>query len=460
MNRLVRGSVILAAVAMVGACGGLDTDGIDQTAELVADPSVVFVANTDSQAVFVEALNDLGQQLEGNFTVTTVGAGLVVNEDTAFAPRPGVGELPTRVRYFVRAVDPTTFVNTSFTITANGQSITIPVLITPANLNITFSNPTPVLGETVTLTAPANMRFTPASTITFGTGTTALTALVTGLSADSTQISFLLPPNINDQTGTVTNVVVTYLPGQLFTLTTTGTATTPTVAAIPSTVSDATPNINDSVTVTLSAPYKFITGSTITFGGKPAIIVSISADSSTARFIPYPGAAGATSLILAGLGPQPLPALPTSATLTMATELPGTDALATSPFIPVPSVSGQTVTIVDAGPFATGPAICSGTLGGPCRIYRFTVAAPTTLTFTATWQGTTDLGIYFSTTGTNVVVTTGCDSKGAAAAGQPETCTGTFAAGTYYLVNDSFAPFYAAPNNVDPTYVRIDITAQ
>jgi hypothetical protein len=103
MNRLVRGAVMLAAAAVSWACGGLDTDGIDTTATLVADPGVVYVSNTDSQAVFVEAHNDLGQQLEGDFTVTHVGPGLNVNYDTTFAPRPGVENLPTRVRYFVRA---------------------------------------------------------------------------------------------------------------------------------------------------------------------------------------------------------------------------------------------------------------------------------------------------------------------------------------------------------------------
>jgi hypothetical protein len=459
MNRLVRGSVILAAAAVSWACGGLDTDGIDETVELVADPGVVYVANTDSQAVFVEALNNLGQQLEGDFTVTNVGPGINVNYDTTFAPRPDVENLPTRVRYFVRASDPTSFVNSSFEVTANGVSVTIPVRITPANLTLDFSNPNPVLGETVTLTAPANLRFTPASTIVFGTGTTALSALVTGLSADSTQISFLLPPNINAQVAAVTNIVVTYLPGQLFTLNTTGVATTPVVDSLPATISDPTPNIGDTLTVTVSAPYKFITGSTVAFGGKPAIILSVSGDSSSATFIPYPGASGATSLVLGGLGPQPLPALPTTATMTMATELPGTDAIATAPVITIPA-AGLTTTIVDAGAFSAGPPVCTNSLGGPCRVYQFTVGASTTLTFNMTWEPGTDLGLYFSTTGSNLVVTFGCDAKGVAGTppGQPETCTGTFAAGTYYMVNDSFSPFYNAPNNVDPTYVRIDIT--
>jgi hypothetical protein len=92
-------------------------------------------------------------------------------------------------------------------------------------------------------------------------------------------------------------------------------------------------------------------------------------------------------------------------------------------------------------------------------IYQFTLPAPRTLTFTVTWSNTTDLGLYFSTDGSNVVVTTGCDSKGATATGQPETCTGNFPAGTFYMVNDSFHPFYAAPNNVPPTFEKIVVTS-
>jgi hypothetical protein len=457
MNRLVRGSIMFVAAAGAWACKTNLGENGDTTDHLVATPSVVLVANTDSQAVDVEALNPQGEQLAADFVASNVGAGIIVRQDTSFLPVPG-GHSPVRARFVVRAVDPTTFVSTSFTVTANGQSITIPVSITPANLAITFSNPAPALGDTVTLTAPANVRFTAATTITFGTGVTALNALIIGISTDSTVITFLLPPNINNQVATVTGVVVTYLPGQVFTLQTTGVAQTPAVDSLPATITSATPSIGDTLTLTFAAPYKLVTGTVITLGGKPVIELSRSADSSSVTFIPYPGASGVTAFVATGLAPQPLPGLPTTATVDLPPELPGTGTIATAPTIPIPA-SGLTTTIVDGGAFVGGENICDNILGGPCRIYTFTLAAPKTLTFTETWEGLTDMGIYFTTTGSNIVVTTACDSKGATA-GQPETCTGTFPAGTYYLVNDSFAPFYAAPQNVDPTYVRIDISTQ
>lgn len=356
MNRLVRGSVILAAVAMVGACGGLDTDGIDQTVQLVADPTVIFVNNTDSQAVFVEALNSLGQQLEGNFTLSNVGAGLTVTLDTAFAPRPGVDNLPTRVRYFVRGTTPSSFVSSTFTVTANGQSITIPVNITPANLPAVFSNLTPAPNDTITLTAPSPLKFTPGSTVTFGT----LAAVVVGLSADSSVISV----------------------------------------------------------------------------------------------VPVPGSTGAA--VVTGLT---LPYLSSAQNLTTTDQvnvpqISGTADFNTAPTIPIPA-TGETVLFVDNGGFNAN-ATCLADIGGPCRIYTFTLAAAQDFDFSATWQGLTDLGFYIYDAGFNVI--DACDGLGAGAGGQPEACTFSLTAGTYYMANDTFSAFYAAPANVDPTSITIVMT--
>jgi hypothetical protein len=356
MNRLVRGSVILAAAAVSWACGGLDTDGIDDTVELVADPGVVFVNNTDSQAVFVEALNDLGQQLEGNFTISNVGPGINVNYDTSFAPRPGVENLPTRVRYFVRGTTPASFVSSSFTITANGQSVTIPVSITPANLPAIFSNAAPAANDTITLTAPPPLKFTPASVVLIG--------------------------------------------------------------------------------------------------GLPAVVVSLSADSSVISVVPVPGSNGVanvTSLFLPYL--SALQTLNTPDQISVGS-LSGTDDFATAPTIPIPA-TGETVLFRDAGAFNPN-ATCLGDLGGPCRIYTFTLAAPQDFDFSASWQGTTDLGFYIYDAGFNIV--DACDGLGAGGGGQPEACTFSLGAGTYYIANDTFSAFYAAPNNVDPTWTTITMT--
>ena len=70
----------------------------------------------------------------------------------------------------------------------------------------------------------------------------------------------------------------------------------------------------------------------------------------------------------------------------------------------------------------------------------------------------TDLGIYTydaaQSLDTSLLV---CDGLGAGSGGQPETCSKAMPAGTYYIVVDSFSPFYAPPNNVDPTDFKLVI---
>jgi hypothetical protein len=106
MNRLVRGSIMFVAAAGAWACKTNLGENGDTTDHLVATPSVVLVANTDSQAVDVEALNPQGEQLAADFVASNVGAGIIVRQDTSFLPVPG-GQSPVRARFVVRAVDPT-----------------------------------------------------------------------------------------------------------------------------------------------------------------------------------------------------------------------------------------------------------------------------------------------------------------------------------------------------------------
>lgn len=436
MNRLVRGSVILAAAAVSWACGGLDTDGDDTTAQLVADPGVVYVANTDSQAVFVEALNDLGQQLEGNFTVTNVGPGINVNYDTTFAPRPGVDNLPTRVRYFVRASDPTSFVNSSFTVSANGKTLVIPVRIIPTNLTIALSNPTPALGEAVTLTAPANVRFTPASLVTVATGT----AVITGLSADSTQLTLLFGPGINAQTVTVSNVVVTYLPGQTFALATTGTVTTPVIAAIPGTFSDAAPAVGDTVDLVLDPNYRALGAPTITFITTPAIIAGISADSQTIRFLPPPGATGSPTLggvALSFLTSVPL-TLPAEAALTVAnsTVYTGTDDPTTAPTFNLSNLAvGDTIEFYDLSTNID-------------QFYKIVTTGSVTFTGTLSWPAGPDVDILWCNAACSGFVGNFAGATGA----NPENSTVTFAAGTNFFWANLYAG--AAPAWIRVRFIR------
>ena len=163
-------------------------------------------------------------------------------------------------------------------------------------------------------------------------------------------------------------------------------------------------------------------------------------------------------MTVTAVGLSYLPGVPLTLTTTTNFAAPpgytGADAFPTAPVFTLPPEGG--VTFVDAGPFYP-VAECTGDLGGDCRVYRFDVAATDTITFTSTWQGTTDIGLYFYDATPAVLGSFGCDAHGNGVDGQPETCTHIFTPGTYYIAYDDFGPFYAPPEAA-PANLRIDIS--
>lgn len=435
MNRLVRGSVMLAATLVVlSACGGDPTaNNADKPVKVVTDPSVLYVANTDSQAVTAELQNELGQQLAADFTIANVGAGIVVTRDTAFAVVDGNKPNPTKARFFVRPTTATSFVATTFDIVAGGKTATVPVRITPANLSINFSNAAPALGDTVVLTAPANVVFTSASTVTIPSGV----AVVAGLSADSTQLFLLLGPGITDQAATVSNVAVTFLPGQTFTLATTGTVTTPTIASIPSTFSNVSPAVGDTVDLVLDPQYRALGSPTITFGSTEAIIAGISVDSQTVRFLPPPGSTGSPTLgnvALSFLTSVPL-TVPSSAALTVAntTIYTGTDDPTTAPSFNISNLAvGDTIEFYDLSTNID-------------QFYKVVVTgASATFTATLSWPTGPDVDILWCNAACSAFV----GNFSGATSANPEISTVTFTTGSNFF----WANLYAG---AAPPWIRI-----
>lgn len=556
MNRVTRGTVVLAAALAALSCKGDPTDslrnGVDK---LVANPSAIFLRPDSTKGIIVEALDEQGNRLATDFKIAANPTGATLVEDTAYnivydvngnAKRPSPW---TRARYEVTATSQ--FGSTSFTINAGGKSLVIPVrvlpdtatsvtlstttpnvgdtvtatagagflfsstttvgvsganvatldlsadstqvtfvvgpgasgvpsftnlvvayatsiggyaangsaaLTTPAAANLTANLTNAAAGDTIVVTAPAPYKFTPSSTPSVGSAGLALV----GVSTDSTTLSFLIGPSAGD-TISVDNLVVSGVPtAGTYTLTTATTLTTPAVPNFPATYSSAAPALNDTITMTVGSGFRLLPTAVVTINGRPATIISRAPDSLSLTMVPVPGTgAGAPTvngIVLSFLTGVSLN-IPANANVTAPAGLAGTDAFATAPTIPLPG-AGQTVIFHDAGSFAN-VAECTGDLGGPCRVYKVVVPTARTYALTLSWQGTTDLGIY--TYDNTQSLDTGlwvCDAKGAGSAGQPETgggCTASMTAGTYYIVVDSFSPFYGAPNNVDPTDIRLTI---
>jgi hypothetical protein len=127
----------------------------------------------------------------------------------------------------------------------------------------------------------------------------------------------------------------------------------------------------------------------------------------------------------------------------------GTSSFATAPDISsLLPASGVTDTLYPAQPLANNQAVCpEAYLGfgsaGPCVLLKFTLAAPTTLSFTVNWIGgatSPDIDIYTCSAAT---AATACDFEdgGNGATGSKPQSTGlhAFPAGSHYVVIEDFS---------------------
>src|SRR5262249_38582517 len=147
-----------------------------------------------------------------------------------------------------------------------------------------------------------------------------------------------------------------------------------------------------------------------------------------------------TGVVLATLRNVSL-VLPSSTSLTVPAAY-AAGAIATAPTINIPA-TGATTMYLDNG--ATAAAAACGNTGNHCRFYKIVLAAPRTFRVTLNWGNTADIGGYFiDAAGVDQFGDFACDNFGSGAAGQPEQCSETLPAGTWYL---ALADFTAAAQN-------------
>jgi len=221
--------------------------------------------------------------------------------------------------------------------------------------------------------------------------------------------------------------------------------------------STTTPALNDTVTMA-AAGFRFLPSATVFTGGRPAVMVGLSADGSTIGFVPTPGTATGnvfvSGVVRLSQADVPLDLAATRGIIPPAGAT-GTGAFATAPSIGVP-VTGRSSYFLDAGPFSN-VVQCIADLVGPCRVYKITVGTTRKIGLTVNWQGNADLGVYTYSAGRTITGILSCDAKGDGPAGQPESCAATFAPGTYYLAVVSFAAVFGVPDG-DPTDIRLRLT--
>jgi Bacterial pre-peptidase C-terminal domain len=347
----------------------------------------------------------------------------------------------------------------SFTLSAGTVTTPVrPVLVTTPGGSV-------ATGSTVTVTASGRYRFSPtATTITIPSSIPGINAgaTVLSVSADSLTLNYSIGPNVDDESATIGGLRLSGATGLgAFALATDKTFTTPTLIQFPATLTDSTPSPGQAVTMRPGAGFKFTPTSAVQLGPTFSNALLVNQDSTQITFVPIPAIGRfkpVVTNVIATATPSVRFTLPGAVYLNSPHEAANDPA--TAPFITIPT-TGNTLVFKDYGGnafFDAGP--CVDDLGGPCRWYRFTLPAAASFQVSATWQGTTDLGIYFYDSGLNLISPFGCDSKGAGATGQPEVCTVTKPAGTYYLVVDTFSAFYASPNNVNPTNFTLTLLGQ
>lgn len=441
MKGLVRGAAGLAVMLAMTACSNDDTvDLMGPPTGVQANPSSMFVNVGDSSIVLARLINDRNQAIPTEFTVSDVGAGIVVTYDAAYRPDYTQGDtliapaVKTQQRYFVRGTAPG---KATFKLTSNGLTSTVTVVMQPVNLGQALSKTTNVVaGDTLTVTAPANLKFSPNSAVTFAAGPA---VVITNRAADSSSISFIVGPGVSG-VATVTNVLQNLaltIPAK--SLATTTAITVPALTVAPTTVSTTTPNVGQQMTVALGNNLRFLADSKVLIGGREAGIVSVSADSSTATIVPMMGSNGAvtyTNIALSFLNSVKLALNGDKNVAVGATYAGPTDAnatsIATASTLPLP-VQGRSILISDNGALTPGGPCAIGTISGnSCAYYKLVLPSARVLDAEIRWLNTADLGVYIvNAAGTTATLL--ADAHGSEAGG-PETGTSaSLAAGTYYI---------------------------
>ncbi|TFG47569.1 MAG: hypothetical protein E4H38_07910, partial [Gemmatimonadales bacterium] len=303
MNRVTRGTVLLAAVLVAMSCEGDPTGDLRNGADhLVATPSAIFLTSGDSANIVIEVVDKQGNRLQGKFELLSFDTpGITVVPDTTFNNvYNNKGELVppskwTRARYKVIANANTG--DLTWQVSGGGVDSSFSVRIVPAVIPVPTLSvlATASVSDTVQATVPAPFIWRSGASVFFRykidsvktTGDTAYAqtkAHIAGISPDQRTISFVAPPGIQDPGNTAigrpahfVGLGVDYAGSTGYTDSTssdTQLVTTPFVATTGLTVSATAVQAADTVIVTAPAGLVFSPPSTL-FGAPPPSLATV-----------------------------------------------------------------------------------------------------------------------------------------------------------------------------------------
>jgi hypothetical protein len=224
MNRFRSGWVPLFAVLAVVGCSSEPTGDLrDTPPEMQASPSQLFLEVNETKEVIVGAVDGQGNPLDFAYEVTETGTGISVRRDSSFLPifvDDTTLQAPATGPRFKFQVTGSAYTSTSFTVRAAGTEavINIPVQVVPqGGFAGTFDKPTPVLGDTITLTAAPGTAFADTAELRLPgvPDSIPLHPIIVARGEGGTSLSFIAPPNVNGPL-IITAVTSASAPGLVF----------------------------------------------------------------------------------------------------------------------------------------------------------------------------------------------------------------------------------------------------
>jgi hypothetical protein len=418
------------ALLLAAGCGSEPTDAFREGVNLRAEPSQVFLEVGATRTVQVFATDDQGNPLSFPYEVTQEGAGIDVRRDSTFQPiyvNDSTLQVPESSARFQFIVEGGAYGNTSFTVSAGGEDLVIPVQVAPLSaLEATLSNANPALGETVTITAPAGTHFSATSIATLPGATQPFTASV---APDGSSMDIVLPPNLEGSLISITDVTSDAAPTLTFNPAISTPVTTPVVPNFPGTTSNLTPGANEAVTVTLTGATFDPATAAVQVGVDTFTVTNLAGNAIT--FIPTPQTIG--QLIVSGVLLDALPQIPLSLgaaetdtmTVGAAATIGGTDDPATAPTLITPA-EGFSSVLFDLPDYTASLD----------HFYKLVVTEAGAYTITVDWTVGSDIDMFICPA--PGAITAACNFD-AASSDHPEVNPGVaLDPGTYYIVAEDF----------------------
>jgi hypothetical protein len=299
--------VPLFALLALAACNSEPTEEIrGDISQLVASPTQLFLEVGETKTVTVGAVDQQGNSLDFAYEVTAAGAGITVERDLSYLPifvDDTTLEAPATGPQFQFVVEGTAYTTTSFTVSAGGQDIVIPVQVIPqAGLAATFDDDTVDLGQVVTVTAPAGVTFADTANLSLGTDSASLANPLTILTQDASTITFIPPPSMNSPV-TINGVISASTPGLVYAPATQTPLVTPLIDTVDVTYSTTTPTLGQSVTLSVPEPLIKLAADSLIFPGQlpgregdPQNVL-VALDSSSLTFDAPPNINGAGTVV-------------------------------------------------------------------------------------------------------------------------------------------------------------------